>query len=223
MSPLTLVATARDPKADLRIVRGTANRGGSVPGVVYGKKVPSTPILLDTSDLLRVFRVSGFSHIIDLTLDGKKHQVIIHDVQVHPVSGDFQHVDFYAVVASDKLHVTVPVKLVGTSQAARDGAIIEHVMQDIEVRCLPADIPAEIEVDISVLEKAGDMIHISDLTIDRKKIEILHHEETEAIVIASAFQEYVEEVVVAPADVEVLTEKKEGEEGEAPVEETKAE
>ncbi len=215
MSPLSLVAHTRDAKADLREVRGTSNRGGSVAGVIYGKKVSSTPLLVDTSDLLRVFRASGFSHIIDLTLNGKKHQVLIHDVQVHPVSGNFLHVDFYAIVASEKLHVTVPVKLVGTSQAARDGAIIEHVMQDIEVKCLPADIPAEIEVDISALENAGDMIHISDLNIDRKKIEILHHEETDAIVIASAFQEYVEEVVVAPADVEVLTEKKDWEEGEA--------
>lgn len=220
MSHLSLAATPRNPKADLREVRGTANRGGSVPAVIYGKKVPSTPILVDTSDLLRVFRTSGFSHIIDLILDGKKHQVLIHDVQVHPVSGDFLHVDFYAIVASEKLHVTVPVKLVGASQAARDGAIIEHVLQDIEVKCLPADIPAEIEVDISVLEKAGDMIHVSDLTIDRKKIEILHHEDNDAVVLASAFQEYVEEVPAT--EVEVLTEKKEGEEGEV-VEEPKAE
>jgi len=207
MSHLSLAATTRDPKADLREVRGTANRGGSVPAVVYGKKVPSTPVLVDTSDLLRVFRASGFSNIIDLVLDGSKHQVLIHDVQVHPVSGEFVHVDFYAIVATEKLHVTVPVKLVGNSQAARDGAVIEHVLQDIEVKCLPADIPAEIEADISKLEKAGDMIHISDLLIDRKKIEILHHEETDAVVLASAFQEYVEEVPAA--EVEVLTEKKE--------------
>jgi large subunit ribosomal protein L25 len=213
MSHLSLVAHTRDAKADLREVRGTSNRGGSVAGVIYGKKVSSTPLLVDTSDLLRVFRTSGFSHIIDLTLDGKKHQVLIQDVQVHPVSGTFLHVDFYAIVASEKLHVTVPITLVGTSQAARDGAIIEHVLQDIEVRCLPSDIPTAIEVDISALEKAGDMIHISDLTLDRTKIEILHHEDTEAIVLASAFQEYVEEV---PVEVEVVTEKKEGEEGEEP-------
>ncbi len=218
MSHLSLAATARDPKTDLREVRGTANRGGSVPAVVYGKKLPSAPILVDTSDLLRVFRASGFSHIIDLVLDGKKHQVLIHDVQVHPTSGDFLHVDFYAIVASEKLHVTVPVKLVGTSQAARDGAVIEHILQDIEVRCLPSDIPAEIEVDISALENPGDIIHISDLKIDPKKIEVLHHEDIDAVVLASAFQEYVEEV--AASEVEVLTEKKEGEES---AEESKAE
>ncbi len=207
MSHLSLAATARDPKADLREVRGTANRGGSVPAVVYGKKLASAPILVDTSDLLRVFRASGFSHIIDLVLDGKKHPVLIHDVQVHPVSGDFVHVDFYAIVASEKLHVTVPVKLIGNSPAARDGAIIEHILQDIEVKCLPSDIPTDIEVDISALVNPGDIIHISDLTLDRTKIEILHHEDTDAIVLASAFQEYVEEV--AAAEVEVLTEKKE--------------
>jgi large subunit ribosomal protein L25 len=213
MSHLSLAATSRDPKADLREVRGTANRGGSVPAVVYGKKLPSAPVLVDASDLLRVFRVSGFSHIINLVLDGKTHQVLIHDVQVHPTSGDFLHVDFYAIVATDKLHVTVPVKLVGTSQAARDGAVIEHILQDIEVKCLPSDIPTEIEVDISALANPGDIIHISDLKIDTKKIEILHHEKTDAVVLASAFQEYVEEIPVG--EVEIHTEKKDEESAES--------
>lgn len=204
---LSLVAVTRDPKTDLRTIRGNSNNKGSVPGVVYGKKCPSTPLSVDTSDLLRVFREAGFSHIIDLSLDGKKQQVIIHDVDVHPVSGQFLHVDFLAVSAHDKLTVTVPITLSGESQAARDGAIIDHVLQDIEIRCLPADIPTELIADISKLEKVGDALHISDLGLDEKKHEIVHNELTEAVVIASEFQEYVPDEV--PTEVEVLTEKKE--------------
>ncbi len=215
---LSLVAVTRDPKTDLRTIRGNSDSKGSVPGVIYGKKCPSTPLSVDTSDLLRVFRGAGFSHIIDLSLDGKKHQAIIHDVDVHPVSGQFLHVDFLAVSATDKLTVTVPITLTGESQAARDGAIIDHVLQDIEIRCLPADIPADITVDISKLEKVGDVLHVSDLPLNPEKHEILHHELTEAVVLASEFQEYVPEEV--PAEVEVLTEKKEeGDEGEKPAEE----
>jgi large subunit ribosomal protein L25 len=213
---LSLVAVARDPKTDLRTLRGNSNTKGSVPGVIYGKKCPSTPLSVDTSDLLRVFREAGYSHIIDLSLDGKKHQAIIHDVDVHPVSGQFLHVDFLAVSATDKLTVTVPITLVGESQAARDGAIIDHVLEDIEIRCLPADIPTELSVDISKLEKVGDVIRVADLSIDPKKHEILHHEDNEPVVIASEFQEYVPDEV--PTEVEVLTEKKEGEEGATPAE-----
>jgi large subunit ribosomal protein L25 len=204
---LSLVAVTRDPKTDLRTIRGNSNSKGSVPGVIYGKKCPSTPLSVDTSDLLRVFREAGFSHIVNLSLDGKKHQAIIHDVDVHPVSGQFLHVDFLAVNATDKLTVTVPVTLSGESQAARDGAIIDHVLEDIEIRCLPADIPAEITVDISKLEKIGDAIRVADLPLDPKKHEVLHHEESEAVVIASEFQEYVPDEV--PTEVEVLNEKKE--------------
>lgn len=204
---LSLVAVARDPKTDLRTIRGNADSKGSVPGVIYGKKCPSTPLSVDTSDLLRAFREAGFSHIIDLTLDGKKHRAIIHDIDVHPVTGTFLHVDFLAVSATDKLTVTVPITLVGESQAARDGAIIDHVLEDIEIRCLPADIPAELSVDISKLEKVGDAIRVSDLSLDPKKHEILHHEDSEPVVLASEFQEYVPDEEVK--EVEVLTEKKE--------------
>jgi large subunit ribosomal protein L25 len=215
---LSLVAVTRDPKTDLRTIRGNSDSKGSVPGVIYGKKCPSTPLAVDTSDLLRVFREAGYSHIIDLSVDGKKHQAIIHDVDVHPVSGQFLHVDFLAVSATDKLTVTVPIKLIGESQAARDGAIIDHVLQDIEIRCLPADIPAELTVDLAKLEKVGDALYVSDLGLDEKKHEILHHEDSEAVVIASEFQEYVPDEV--PKEVEVLTEKKEegseGAEWEAP-------
>ncbi len=207
MSQLSLVAVIRDPKTDLRTIRGNADNKGSVPGVIYGKKVPSTPLSVDTSDLLRVFRQSGFSHIVEVSLEGKKHQAIIHDVDIHPISGQFLHVDFLAVSATDKLTVTVPVKLVGESQAARDGAIIDQVLHDLEIRCLPADIPEELSVDISKLEKIGDSLHISDLGLDPEKHELLHHTLEDTLVVASEFQEYV--VEEAPKEVEVLTEKKE--------------
>jgi large subunit ribosomal protein L25 len=204
---LSLVAVTRDPKTDLRTIRGNSNTKGSVPGVVYGKKCPSTPLSVDTSDLLRIFRQAGYSHIIELSLNGKNQQAIIHDVDIHPVSGQFLHVDFLAVSATDKLTVTVPIKMVGESQAARDGAIIDHVLQDIEIRCLPADIPVELTIDISKLEKVGDSLHISDLGLDAKKHDLIHNEDTDTVVIASEFEEYVPDEV--PTEVVVLTEKKE--------------
>jgi len=208
---LSLVAVTRDPKTDLRTIRGNSNSKGSVPGVIYGKKCPSTPLSVDTSDLLRVFREAGYSHIIELSLEDKKQQAIIHDVDVHPVSGQFIHVDFLAVSATDKLTVTVPITLIGESQAVRDGAIIDHILQDIEIRCLPADIPAELTIDISKLEKVGDSLHVSDLGLDPKKHDLINNEDTDTVITTSEFQEYVPDE--EPKEVEVLTEKKEGEEG----------
>lgn len=214
MSSLSLVAHKRDPKAKLSELRENASSVGSVPWVIYGKKVESTPLIVNTSDLLKTFRESGFSHIISLDLDGKKHQVLIQDVQVHPVKGTFLHVDFYAIVATEKLTVTVPVKIVGSSQAVRDGAVLEQILHDIDVRCMPTDIPECIEVDISPIDHPGVVIHISDLVIDNKKIEILHHEPHDAVVTAAAVKEYVEET---PAEVEVINESdtEESDEGES--------
>jgi large subunit ribosomal protein L25 len=113
------------------------------------------------------------------------------------------------------------VTLKGESQAARDGAIIDHVLQDIEIRCLPADIPTELVADLSKLGKVGDSLHISDLGLDSKKHELVNNEETDTVVVASEFQEYVPDEL--PKEVEVLTEKKEEDTAEGAASEDKSE
>lgn len=181
MEKLALNSAIRDLAAKPSDIRAKK----LVPAVVYGHNVAPIHITVGNSDFLRLFRKAGMSHIIELTVDGKKHNVLAHEVQKHPVTGDFLHIDFFAVNAKEKIHVAIPVKLVGKSQAQNEGALIESNLHEIDVKALAADLVDEIEVDIAKLEKVGDVIHVSDVVGNYKKLEFLTPA-TDAIVAAHA-------------------------------------
>lgn len=169
MEKLTLVAASRDTETKLSTIRADKK----VPAVVYGHKVTSQAITIGASELLKVFRKSGKTHIVELTLEGKKQDVLIHEVQRAPVSGDFLHVDFFAVSATEKIHVQIPVHLTGTSPAQVLGGLIEQNMHLVEVKCLPKNLVDAFEADLSKLANLGDIIHVKDLNIDTSKFDIL--------------------------------------------------
>ncbi|MFA6090628.1 MAG: 50S ribosomal protein L25 [Candidatus Gracilibacteria bacterium] len=169
MEKLTLIATARDTETKLSTIRGEKK----VPAIVYGHGVPAQAVTVGASDLLKVFRKSGKTHIVELTLDGKKQDVLIHETQRAPVSGDFLHVDFFAVSATEKIHVQIPVHLVGTSPAQIQGGLVEQNMHIVEVKCLPKDLVDAFEADLSKIVHLGEIIHVKDLAIDMKKFDIL--------------------------------------------------
>ncbi|MDD2917345.1 MAG: 50S ribosomal protein L25 [Candidatus Gracilibacteria bacterium] len=169
MEKLTLVAASRDTETKLSAIRADKK----VPAVIYGHNVTSQPITVGASELLKVFRKSGKTHIVELTLEGKKQDVLIHEVQRAPVSGDFLHVDLFAVSATEKIHVQIPVHLIGTSPAQVLGGLIEQNMHIVEVKCLPKNLIDAFEVDLSQLENLGDILHVKSLGIDTSKFEIL--------------------------------------------------
>jgi len=169
MEKLTLVATARDTEMKLSTLRAEKQ----VPAVVYGHKIAAQAVSLGASELLKVFRKSGKTHIVELILDGKKQDVLIHETQRAPVSGDFLHVDLFVVSATEKIHVQIPVHLVGLSPAQTQGGMIEQNMHEVEVRCLPKNLVDAFEADLSKLTELGDILHIKDLNIDAKKFDIL--------------------------------------------------
>ena len=181
MEKLALNSAIRDLAAKPSDIRAKK----LVPAVVYGHNVAPIHITVGNSDFLRLFRKAGMSHIIELTVDGKKHNVLAHEVQKHPVTGDFLHIDFFAVNAKEKIHVAIPVKLVGKSQAQNEGALIESNLHEIDVKALAADLVDEIEVSIEGLVKVGDVVHVSDVVGNYKKLEFLTPA-TDAIVAAHA-------------------------------------
>ncbi|MDD2891354.1 MAG: 50S ribosomal protein L25 [Candidatus Gracilibacteria bacterium] len=198
MEKLTLVATIRDTETKLSTIRADKK----VPAVVYGHKVPSQAITLGASELLKVFRKSGKTHIIELNLDGKKQDVLIHETQRAPVSGEFLHVDLFVVSATEKIHVQVPVNLVGTSPAQLQGGLIEQNMHSVEVKCLAKNLVDAFEVDLAKLANLGDIIHVKDLGIDTKKFDILSDLDG-AIVSVHLPKGTTEEEVTAPTAAEV--------------------
>ncbi len=188
-----------------------ARINGVIPAVVYGKDVPSTSIAVGVSEFTKTFREAGKNHVIDLMVDKKKYSVLIQELQKHPVTGKPLHIDFINIDMKAKVHIQIPIKLVGTSPAVIEGGELHQNLQAIDVKCLPADIVDAFELDITVLDHIGKVLHVSDMIFDTKKFEIITLPE-ESVVSVHAHKEYIEETVVADvAAVEVATEKKDEE------------
>jgi large subunit ribosomal protein L25 len=183
MAKLLLNAEKRDLTKKVRDLR--ANR--IVPAVVYGKNQESISIQIDASDLLRMHRKSGESTIINLKIEGLKEEieVLFHETQFEPVSGEFIHVDFYALTRGEKLTTKINLIFTGNSEAIKEGCILSENVKELEVNCLPKDLIESFTVDLSKLKLAGDVIKLSDLDIDTSKFEVLHLHSEDAIAVAN--------------------------------------
>lgn len=180
MKDLVLNAQKRNSEEKLSEIRASK----MVPWIVYGKNKENISIKIDNSDLIRAYRTAWESHIISLDVEGTKMDVLIHDFQKAPVTGDFLHIDFYAITKGEKVTTKIALHFVGDSQAAKDGNLIEEYIKEIEVKTLPKDLVDFFEVNLSKLEKAGDIIRISDLGIDSSKYEI-HNNLEDVVALAS--------------------------------------
>jgi large subunit ribosomal protein L25 len=209
-------------KAEKRKVLGkkvrSLRRGGVLPAILFGGEEGATPIELDLNTFRQVYEEAGESTLLDLDLGGKKEKILITDVQRDPL-GKLLHADLRRVAAGEKITATVPIEVVGESIPVRAGeGVLLTILNEVEVECLPQDLPQKITVDISKLTEVGTGIALKDLPIDMSKVAIVGHEPDELVVkIDFPQEEEVEEVPVAEAEaiagVEAIEEKPEGEEG----------
>lgn len=143
-------------------------RAGKAPGIVYGGATAPTPIELDHNALFHALRNETFhSSILTMKLDGAALQVLLRDVQMHPFRNEILHVDFQRVEANRKIHMKVPLHFVNAeiSPAVKlNGAIVSHVTTDLDIACLPKDLPKFLEVDLTELA-VGHSIHVSSLKL----------------------------------------------------------
>ncbi len=158
---------------------------GAVPAVIYGKDVPSTMVSVGASDFTRLFREVGQNHVFTVTVEKKSYNVLVHELQRHPVTGKALHADFLVVDMKAEVHIQIPVTLVGVSPAVLEGGQMHQSLEAVDVKCLPKDIVDAFELDISAIDHMGKSLHVSDLKIDTKKFHILSHAE-EAIVTVHA-------------------------------------
>jgi len=143
---------------------------GLIPAVVYGKGIENQPIWVTDLDFRRLIKKSGESTMISLSIDGKNNRnVIIYDTQEDPIKNRFLHIDFFQVRMDEEIETEVELVFVGESPAVKEqgGVLIKNV-DNVTVKCLPADLPGEIEVDISVLKTFENYIYIKDLKISDK-------------------------------------------------------
>ena len=158
-----------------RSVQGTgASRrlrtGGKVPGIVYGADKPAVAIELDHQALYRHLKMEAFhASILDMTLEGAKQQVLLRDVQMHPFRQLVLHVDFQRVDKNKKIHMKVPLHFVNAEIAPGvklGGGVINHVFNEVDIHCLPDDLPEFITVDLSKLE-LGHSMHINEVPMPK--------------------------------------------------------
>jgi large subunit ribosomal protein L25 len=180
-------------------------RAGRVPGILYGGKDAPVNIDLNHNELFQAARKEAFhASIITLALDGQKLQVLLRAMNMHPFRLEVQHVDFQRVLADKKIHMRVPLHFSGqeNSPAVKvSSAQVNHVMNDIDITCLPADLPEFIAVDLSGLT-VGHSVHVKDLAFPNGVAPVLHRGENP--VVASASLPRAAEVEEAAAAEEVV-------------------
>ena len=199
-----------------RATRGTRpirrmRQQGMVPGVVYGKETKPISILVPARELMRLLRSKAGEHAL-VTLqveDGTSWEkpVLVKAVQHDPLDGHVLHVDFHAIVLTERLRVKVPVILKGEAVGVKqDGGILEHFLRDGEVECLPTEIPTGVEFDASGL-KIGDTVHVRDLSAPGDAR--ITSEPDGVIASVQMPKEEKPEEAAAVAEPEVIREKKE--------------
>jgi large subunit ribosomal protein L25 len=143
-------------------------REGKIPGIMYGGGQAPVGVAFDANALHRGMAEEAFlSSILNVTLDGQPMQAVVRDYQPHPARRAILHLDLMRVVATEKLRMTIPLHFVNEALSKGvklGGASVSHLMTEIEVSCLPADLPEYIEVDVSPME-LNDMLHVRDLKL----------------------------------------------------------
>ena len=160
-------------------------RAGRVPAVVYGGNVAAEAIELDMNTILLNLRKEAFhASVLTLDIEGKKEQVLLRDSQMHPYKAIVLHVDFQRVDANKKLHQKVPLHFVNADIAPGvklSGGLVSHALNELDVSCLPADLPEFIEVDLKDL-KVGQSIHLKELPLPKGVSAVLHGSDNPVVV-----------------------------------------
>jgi len=200
---------------------------GRVPGVLYGGTGAAVPVALEAQQLAPLFRTeSGHNALLSVKIEGLSEELaVLKDWQQDPLHGSLLHVDLLRVAKDVRMRVRVPVHTVGEPQGVKiQGGVFEVISRDVEIECLPMEIPDEFRVDVSGL-MIGKQLRFSDLPIDPAKMKLVSESRTViAHVVAPRKEEEVAPeavAAVAPAEPEVIKKGKkeeEGEEGAVPAE-----
>ena len=189
---------------------------GSIPAVVYGPKHQSEGITLSKIAFEKILKEAGESTILTLEGLAEAVEVLIHDVAFDPARGGVSHVDFYAIERGKELTTNVSLEFIGEAPVEKSGAMVMKVLQEVEVVCLPRNLPGNIEVDLTVLTDEASQITVADLTVGEGGIISQEPEAVVATVAAArtAEPEETESTEVDMGAVEV--------EGEKPADEAEA-
>jgi len=205
---LEIVITKRDGTIPAKTLR----KKGLLPAILYSKEINPVSLSISFDVFEKLYKEAGETTIINLTIEGdsEEHSVLIKDIQLDPVTSKFLHVDFYQIKKGEKLHVAIPLNFEGEPPAVKDfGGILLTNKNEIEVECLPKDLPKEITVDLSGLKEIEDAIAIKDLKVPIG-VEVLDEQDDSIVIVVPPAVEEEEEAVPeeeAVAGVEATEEK----------------
>lgn len=183
---------------------------GLIPAEAYGHGIENKHICVERKSFASVLKEAGESTIIELVIDGKKHPALIHQVSTDILGDTTVHVDFYLVKMDEKIRTSVQLNFVGEAPAVKEkSGVLIKAMDEIEVEALPADLPHQIDVDLSALADLNQSIHVKDLKVS-DKVRVLADEDT---TVATVTEQRVEEepvVVATPTEGEGAAPTSEG-------------
>lgn len=215
-----LEAQQREPKNKNAARRVRA--AGKIPAVVYGAGKDTSNITLDPRQVLRILHSeSGHNTIFDLEFAGDRVKAMIVDWQFEPIKGKLLHVDLQRIAMDKKLEVTVPIVLKGVAEGVKqEGGILEQLLREVEIECLPADIPKSIEADISHLVfgvelRVKDLPHSEKLKFLTPAEQMVAHITSVKEEVAPTPEAAAEAAAAGPAEPEVIKKGKQEAEGEA--------
>jgi large subunit ribosomal protein L25 len=190
---------------------GALRRQGKLPAIIYGRHIDATPITLDLHSTSMTLSRLTSSSIITIDLEGTKFQTLVREKQRNYIKGVWIHLDFQAVSESEKIRTNVVIEVAGVAPAVKDfNGVLVTGITEIEVECLPQDLPERIIIDISGLKAIGDGIFVRDLAISEKVH--IHHDSDDMLAVVTAAvveEEVVEETSSAPEPEIVERGKKE--------------
>lgn len=193
---ITLSVNPREAAANIGLLR----KAGNVPGVIYGGKTKNVSIQCSMKELHSVYVKAGENTLVEVTLDQKKIPCLIHAISFNPVSDKEEHIDLYAVDMTKKVTTHVPIVVEGESPAVKTlGGVLVTVHDEIEVSCLPSDIPHSFVINIGVLENFRDSITVAKVTVP-SGVTIKSAPEMVLVTVQEPRKEEVVEVVVAPVE-----------------------
>jgi large subunit ribosomal protein L25 len=204
MEKVVLKATKRDV---LGKKVGALRRKGKLPAVLYGHRIETTAIMLDAHEGSQTLSHLTSSSLVTIDLDGKEYLALVREKQRDFIKNRLMHLDFQVVSLTEKMRAKVGIELTGTAPAVKDfNAVIHTGLTEMEVECMPQDLPERIVIDISGLAELGDGVRVRDVVLS-EKVEILGDlEEIIAIATAPKKEEIIEEAPVeeeaAPEEIE---------------------
>ena len=211
MAQSTLVATKR-----VRLGKGGSKKvreEGKIPAILYGKGSEPIPLIIDPSELKTALDTdAGINTLLELKIEEEGSETtkltFLRDVQYNHITSMPVHFDFQELRMDKRIRVKVPVRITGRSKGVKEGGLLEEIIRDIEVECLPGDIPNSFDLDVTELD-LNHSLHVSDIEVD-EKVEILNDPKSPivSVIIPKAVEEEVEEIEEITEEVEDTEETK---------------